>query len=230
MKIAVCMSGHMRTYEKSLPYIKEQLLNYHNCDIFIHTWEDKKTNWNHVIKEYKPKSICIEEQKQFLDNYPNKHLTSQHIRSNLGVIGMYYKIYKCNELKIEHEKIYNKYDIVIRIRPDGILNKKIEFEIEFESEFLNNIYVTVGNNNTWISDTFAYSSSENMNLYSNTYNHLNEFYDKENSLHPETMLRHCFNKYNLNPKINNMKFSVLRESNILESHIFTGEIEDFLKL
>lgn len=227
MLIAVCFSGHMRTYEKTLPYIKRQLLDEYNCDVFINTWKDEGSNWNNIIDNYKPKSICIEDQKQFIDNYPNKHLTSQNIRSNIGVIGMYYKIYKCNELKKEQEKINNKkYDIVIRIRPDGILNKKITFE----DNYLNNIYVTIGENNTWISDTFAHSSSNNMDYYSNTYCHLDEFYEKENSLHPETMLRYCFNKYNLNIKTNDIKFSVLRENNQIESHIFTGSIDNFLKL
>jgi len=134
----------------------------------------------------------------------------------------------CNELKINQEKINNiKYDCVIRIRPDGILNN----EFTVESNYLNNIYLNItGPEKTWVDDTFAHSTSENMDKYSNVYLHLDEFYNKEQSLHPETMLRLCLDKYNLNSKLNNNKFAVLRENNKLESHLFTGEINDFLKI
>ena len=39
MKIAVCLRGHMRTYDRVAPYISE-LRKLHDVDIFINTWED----------------------------------------------------------------------------------------------------------------------------------------------------------------------------------------------
>lgn len=228
MKTAICFSGHMRSYKKTLSYIKNQLLDPIQPDVFIHTWKDNTTDWSDIIKQYNQKSIYIEDPIKFIDNYPNKHFTSQHIKSNLGVIAMYYKIYKCNQLKIEQEKINDqKYDCVIRIRPDGILNNKFNIETNYS----NNIYLTtMGPEKTWVDDTFAHSTSENMDLYSNVYLHLDEFYNKEQSLHPETILRLCLEKYNLNAKLNENKFAVLRENDRIESHLFTGEVDDFLKI
>lgn len=39
MKIAVCLRGHMRTFDKSYGYIND-LKKDHDVDVFIHTWED----------------------------------------------------------------------------------------------------------------------------------------------------------------------------------------------
>jgi len=205
MKIALCFSGHMRTYENAFPYIKTQILDSLNCDIFIHTIKDNNINWNNVVKNYNPKLITVADQIAFSDPYLSKYKNN----SNISVISMYYDIYSCNKLKKQYEKINNiKYDCVIRLRPDGILNNKIK-----ESDFnnLDKVYVNkCGTPNTWVDDTFAFSSSENMDLYSNTYLYLAEFYNIEQSLHPETMLRYCLQKHNIETYVGDIKFALLR--------------------
>ena len=44
LKIAVCFFGHLRTFEKCAPKLRENMLNKYNCDIFMHTWD--KLNHN----------------------------------------------------------------------------------------------------------------------------------------------------------------------------------------
>ena len=39
MKVAICLSGNMRTYEKSFDFLKRKILDVIDCDIFIHTWD-----------------------------------------------------------------------------------------------------------------------------------------------------------------------------------------------
>lgn len=39
MKIALCLSGHSRTYKRTFPYWKKYLLNSYKADVFIHMWD-----------------------------------------------------------------------------------------------------------------------------------------------------------------------------------------------
>ena len=41
MKLALCLSGQPRSYEKTFYYIKKNLLEHYNVDIFIHSWKAK---------------------------------------------------------------------------------------------------------------------------------------------------------------------------------------------
>ena len=48
MKIAVCFFGHLRTFKRCAPYIKKNLLNHYDCDLFMHTWSE----YNHNTKTW----------------------------------------------------------------------------------------------------------------------------------------------------------------------------------
>ena len=48
MKIAVCFFGHLRTFKRCAPYIKLNLLEHYDCDLFMHTWSD----YNHQTKTW----------------------------------------------------------------------------------------------------------------------------------------------------------------------------------
>ena len=39
MKICILLSGHLRTYKKTIDSWKKNILDFDNIDIFIHTWD-----------------------------------------------------------------------------------------------------------------------------------------------------------------------------------------------
>jgi hypothetical protein len=41
MKIAVCISGQMRTFEEAAISLKKEIFDKYDCDIFIHTWNER---------------------------------------------------------------------------------------------------------------------------------------------------------------------------------------------
>jgi hypothetical protein len=193
MKIALCLSGQARFIEQCYnevlyPYVLEG----NNIDIFIHTWDIDKSQINKhfinggghimgpIIKEnqiqltldlYNPVSYKVEPQIQFeLGKFSERTLPG--IRSDY-LYSMFYSIYQSNKLKSEYEIKNNfKYDWVIRSRFDIKLNSKINF-----NEFNNNIINNPGgcfNNDHGYTDCFAFSNSTNMNIYSDTYNHIDD--------------------------------------------------------
>lgn len=143
LKLAVCFFGHLRTFEKCAPSLKENLLNKYDCDLFMHTWSKlnhntptwhsnefkmNNTNIDDIIKTYgKFKKIEIEEQKpqdwgcaHFLVNYDSVQTSI----SIYGMSAMFYSMRKVNQLRIDYEKQQKiQYDYVIFLRPDILLKR-----------------------------------------------------------------------------------------------------------
>lgn len=225
-EIALCLSGHMRTYQSCANNLYEKLLNKNNCDIFIHTWEDKKTNWNDVVKLYNPKNICIEQQKQFIDKFPRDYNTPHGIINNTFRISMFYKIYKCNELKIEYENFLNKqYKYVIRTRPDIVLSRSLNVN-DLDPNIL---YIPTIGHDVWLDDKFAISSSKNIDLYSSIFLRMDDIYNQEGLLHPESILKQHCEKFNLPILQLSTKAGLLRSNNEVNDHSFHGTLDMFQK-
>jgi hypothetical protein len=69
-KIALVLTGHLRTYDINFPYLKENLLDHHDVDIYIGTWDK-----NYVGPEYaqtvKFRMFSNDELTNLLSIYPN---------------------------------------------------------------------------------------------------------------------------------------------------------------
>lgn len=151
-KIAVCFFGHLRTYKKCAPYLKKNLLNYYDADLFIHTWDQLdydhkswhgsakvkgKTYERRLIETYgKFKKILIE--KQVLEDLGshNNHFIS-------GMKCAYLTRYKSCKLAQEYAEQNNiKYDYVLLIRPDLMVKVPVIIE-DLISDDIKNIDNTV---------------------------------------------------------------------------------------
>ena len=70
MKVAVCYGGFLRNIQKTFPNIMSKMLETHDVDFFIHTWnvDEYKEENLYAKNEICPKLILIEEQKKFERN------------------------------------------------------------------------------------------------------------------------------------------------------------------
>lgn len=148
LRVALCFSGHCRTFMSVWPSWERHVLPYHNVDVFCHLWDtygpalksltpEKHTSGvgvSDIVDITKvwglcsPVSLVIEsyESKRSAFNIESEIL--YHIRDRLGVwkrdqpsanISMYYTIWMCNQLKRAYEELHNfTYDMVIRTRFD----------------------------------------------------------------------------------------------------------------
>ena len=211
-KIALCISGYLRTFNECYPSIKENVIQDYDCDIFIHTYDKYRDKPSyHNLDEYdREKNYDLD--MDFLENISNlkvlyieKWNDIKHTFYNLSktlnvnyapsVFASPYKIYKCNELKKNYEKENNFiYDLVIRTRGDQIFTKRINFENLKENQILINSCPfgdedRVHNCNSnpdvakvVLNDRFAAGSSENIDYLSNLYNNIGVFTNNENYL------------------------------------------------
>lgn len=225
MNVAVCLSGCLKYPEYSLKSIKKIIPN-ENIKIFIHTW-DIANNDEYVQDSSNPKELLgLDILKNYsatdilIENYSKKRLKFEYIydrlkmdnsgikrlgflRHDVGVISMYYSIFRSNQLKCKYEKENNIiFDKVIRMRFDSnffdeelILDKNI-----------NQLQIPCKNDWGGINDQFAIGPSDEMDNYSNLYRFLLKM--DEIYYHPETLLKHYLDTYPLKNPINRFSFEI----------------------
>ena len=155
MKIAICLSGHTRTYKETCQSIFEEIVNknkQHQFEFFIHTYnatgnkitphgnasnEDEIMEAKQiveVIETYKPVYIMVEDNSEVIQkSKPEKYLNKMNVMPETNVkavLSMYYSIKKANQLKQKYEnKNKMKFDAKIRARFDDLI-EKFDFKIE----------------------------------------------------------------------------------------------------
>lgn len=208
IKTALCISGHLRTFEENFKSVYHNIISKMDCDVFIHTWEElgmpyrpfdapvahvKSKNLEEKLKFlYNPKKLVIEPRKNFQIT-PLMHQRQIDHRDIGGILSMFYKVEECNELKKQYEKEFNfKYDCVIRFRGDLF----VEMPIPIGTPNINNLYIPMYGNFGGINDQFAFGSSNIMDVYSSLYSNIEKYLLRGAPMHPEKLLQYHieFNK------------------------------------
>jgi len=184
----------MRTFRSCLPALREYLLDSLQPDVFIHTWSDTGlspdrscfTFGKHsdlrvtavdLEQAYRPRKVVVEEFPEggsrtlFGISVPPL-LSEKEPTHYRGALPMFYKMYACNQLKIEEEKILGQpYDVVVRMRPDILLGEPMPFgrltsaagvwfsDLMVDTEFQ-------------VSDKLAFGQSSMMDAYCSVWEHL----------------------------------------------------------
>jgi len=228
MKIAICLSGHLRRFELTAANLLKYVKSNYECDIFLHTWD--RMGYTSVYKTditqdlthkylsriehlYKPKkiivenSLFIEELKLQGDQY------APHLKGGPKPVGhmasMFYKIYAANELRKQYElESGSKYDWVIRCRPDLLFHGLTNIPLEKTN---NIVYVPKHlSGNNWICDQFAIALPEEMDLYSSFFFDIPTYFSSQKEYRPEIFMDYCMKLKGLAPILWDCHFSILR--------------------
>jgi len=176
MKVAVCLSGQPRSFEKGYEYLKKNIIDEHDVDVFYHTWDYDDTLKMEIEYLYRPKACMYEkplDEKYFLETYPNPNPRfPPYITTS-----MYYSIFMGNHVFRKYCLTNNeKYDIVVKSRFDFAINRKFSFEEVQEYK----VYVPncrMNPQRTICNDQFAYGKPKAINLYSMTYQNIDRLVD-----------------------------------------------------
>jgi len=209
MKIALIISGYLRSLKNNIESLKENLLNLYDVDIYIHItnsneckYINNKINIDEINLLLKPRVIIITDNIKFNNKYND--LYNQN-----------YKFYILNQKRIEIEKIENiKYDVVIKFRPDIYLQEKILFEIIDE----NVIYIPKDNkidktklktiNDNYICDIISFGKPNIMNKYFDMYLHLDSLIPIYGNIN-ETLLYNYLIDNSINFNLIDLKYFVI---------------------
>lgn len=178
MKVALLISGYLRSYKNNISYIQDEIIkNFDNVDTYIHITknenkEDKYLNFideendvKNIVSILNPKSLIIEN------------------NININILkNQWSKLYKLNQLKITNEISENKkYDLVIRYRFD----LRIKTHHIFNNIESNIVYIPKDSkidksklqdpNDNYICDALAFGTSEIMDKYFDIFKYLNDY-------------------------------------------------------
>jgi len=227
MKTCICLSGQLRLFKTSFQTFKKNVLDLNDCDLFIDTWkftnkkEDINSSYRYkdegTIEElfdmYKPKVLNIE---SFDDKFENKSVEFETIISQKQgrrsdnylrrYYSMLYKVYNCNQIRKRYEKYHSiTYDVVVRGRLDIIYNQPIK--LEKTNDLIVELY---GNGKGTGGDVFAYGNSNDIDVYSDLFLYLQEYFNLNVKIDTEILLPHHLAKNIPNYKIIDNKLSIAR--------------------
>ena len=161
MRVAICMSGQLRTWKNCSPNVFELVSRLgHQVDFFCHAWDfdsiprpvivvtgqeetilHSQETINSMLETYKPVKYLIEDQeknKSVIEETTNKGLEIQNKRPPaFWTCPQFYGIMAASNLKKEYELEHNfKYDVCIRLRYDQYIP---ESEIKNIIEVVNKV-------------------------------------------------------------------------------------------
>jgi hypothetical protein len=216
MKIAICLSGLVRTYRETYENFKEALINPnlgHEIDIFISTWpiefsnnsleRTRRLSWygeqaipfpenpidyTDLITKYNPTSINVEKPITFKADWftPTAGVNIQ------SMLSMAYKIYACDCLRRQYEQAHGfEYDVVMRARFDCLFPISIKIDDKFDLSVITTPSMMQPRfivDWDWLNDKFAVGTRSIMSTYSDWYLNLEALVMRGVPIQPETLL------------------------------------------
>ena len=181
MKIALCISGQPRMWEKGFDYHYENIIQDNDVTVFLHSWEMPAEQMQKISEKYQAHSFITSPNPTVdLSKYTNTPPSSPNWKVKDGRMSTYAQLYainQCMRTKREYEEYHNmKFDWVVRSRFDFAINVQIPFEeLDASKLYIPNCRMTPDRD--FGNDQFAFSSSENMDKYADAYNHIDNFYN-----------------------------------------------------
>ena len=191
LKLALCLSGQARSIFEAHKYVKKNLLDVFDVDVFVHTW--KPQGGITQLKTYEDINFIYNPIYNAYDYPLPDNTNSDMMVPNAShpanfCTSMFYSIYKANDLRIRHQMLKGvKYDFVIRSRFDLALNTVIDFS----SLQKGIVYISKDTDgpNPLLNDQFAIADPDTMNIYASTFLYLRKLYDSGVSLCGHEMLQ-----------------------------------------
>lgn len=189
-KLALCLSGQPRSYFDAYQYVKKNLLDHFNVDVFVHSWRNSSKlvqlkTFEEINSIYSPIFLLFDNP---LGDTINSDLSVPNASHPAHFCtSMFYSIHRSDHLRTVSEISSNKkYDFVIRSRFDLALNTVIDF-YKLEK---GKVYISKDTDgpNPLLNDQFAIADPETMNIYSSTYLFLRYHHSKGTPLCGHSML------------------------------------------
>ena len=211
MTVALCFSGHLRSYKNAYASIKKNIIDVCNPDVYIHCWDkegydgvrgdalsiNRPVDIDWLQEYYKPVTLCIEPMPYWQHNFV--------VKPNIGLrhpqipMGIFYGIYKANSL------LSQPYDIVIRCRPDLMLYHSIDL-----ATCQDGIAFPAFGKYGGLADQFFFGRSDKMKLMCSTYTILHTLYNNGCDFHAESLVKATCDYYKLPVYFSNIKYDLLR--------------------
>jgi len=193
MKIALCLSGQPRAFDKGYQFYKQNLFDHYDVDTYIHTWTNLDSHLKDSLEDlYKP--ILIKYEDEPVIDFSKYTRTPNIIRHTpKATYCAFYSIYQ-SSLLMNSTQIH--YDWVLKSRTDYALNVVIPFE-ELDSTKLHIPDCRMVPERDFGNDQFAFSSKQNMMRYMSTFENIDKYYDSGSVFIGENLMQANIREHNL---------------------------------
>ena len=213
MKIALLISGYLRGFVENVQSIQENIIQSHDCDIYIHLTQDENTDkyfnkyvsYNTIIKLLNPKVLIFSKNLRLSTNASINNILNQN----------YKKHWLNEEMKKMASSENQIYDVVIQIRPDVHIKTLLNYpaacgtniQIPIDSKI--DINKLKNSNDKYICDIIAFGNPSTMDKYLNYYLKINELIEMHGTLVNETLLYHYLNSNNIKYDLIDIQYIVI---------------------
>jgi SAM-dependent methyltransferase len=241
LKTALCISGHLRTFESNYESVRVNILNRMDCDVFIHTWDSLGLAHRHhdnslhrvetdklidrIQDLYKPKKLVVEPNKIF--EITDLMKARSEGRDNSGILSMFYKIEACNNIKTEYEKEHNfTYDCVVRFRGDLFIEQALPVDSNTNLDYL---FIPMYGNYGGLCDQLAYGSSKIMDTYVSLYSNIKKYLEYGATLNPEKILQFHIDACKIPVVKVHVKFLIKRSNGLVQDNMILERALGFIR-
>lgn len=202
IKTAVQFSGLLRHVKLNHENIKKHLIEPLQADVFCHCWDTQDDSVGCIdatpqefIDIYKPKDIWIEKPVEKWGEANNNR--NKRVNVPGGYKSMLYSLIRSNTLR----KMYEKYDLVVRIRTDTELPPDIIEKIDVD-KFINRFRVVIPKGNDWggLNDQIAFMGDLAADLYHSLYSEYPVLIAEGCEDHSEHLFDYLMKKYGIIPE------------------------------
>jgi hypothetical protein len=242
MKIALCMSGHMRSYPNCRQNIIENIINPlknsgFSVYLFLSSWDDEgygsdslcsgKVNiQNYNLSEFTQYEFEPVNKQYFYNNFfTNKYLKyNQYSGPDTcpNAVQMLYKISRVYEMADNYSVKNNiKYDIVFRLRPDVIYNNKLYVHDIKQCLYDKSIFMPYHHGKyeivtKYIMDQFFFGCEQTMREIMLIYSNIKILLEEDCPHTGEGFIWKQLMMKDINVNLINTKYSLVRKNNVIE--------------
>lgn len=197
MKVAVLISGQPR-FTKEFDFFLDNASDYDQMDFFFYlwntwpptdqripkTWSNDEAIASEKISKNLPKNCNLKKLKitsppNYIPN-PNLRLTQWSFPVDMWY--QWYSLKMVNGLRVEHEKDYGNYDLVIRARPDVGIREPLSLNwvYQYVQKFPNHI-ITPGNRRVGmyipVNDWFGIGTGEAISVWCSLVDNVEKYHN-----------------------------------------------------
>lgn len=218
MRIALCIAGQWRTHLNCRPTWEEHYKNL-KMDTFIHTWAESGPPMNEKLQAQELQNLTgavaveVEEQMSYYEINGRNFRTPEFMeklepRHSKNTLNMLRGIWRCDQLRQNYEeRTDQKYDIVIRTRPDlNFFGPRFKVpKIKANSIYLEACFLDI---RYLRSDKLAVADSNTMKRYTEIYRKIPDYWANEPSkptwdqiLSDERLIKHHLEQEKIDTQI-----------------------------
>jgi hypothetical protein len=210
MKIAILFYGRLNKFREHKDNLLNSLGRDNEVDIFLSCSNEPDNIFEQFVDLYKPKAALNQNivlSPIFLQLLENRYKRGGN--TNNVILHFINKLNLIKLLSNYIDKTKIKYDIVISLRFELLLYNNFNFDNHINNS--DYIYIPDCNNYDGVNDQIAYGNFEAMKKYMSLFNNIIYIIkNKNNLMHPETLVRENIDYYNLKIIRFNLNYVIAR--------------------